>query len=223
MEFLHHAVDIFLHLDKHLTDIVQSYGTLTYGILFGVIFCETGLVVTPFLPGDSLLFAVGALTAAKVFPYPAVFAYVLLALAALMGDNSNYWIGRFFGPNVFGRLMNKKYLDRTHEFYERHGVLTLVIAQFVPIIRTFAPFVAGIGDMTYGKFLRFNFTGVFLWTTLFVWSGYFFGNLELVKRNFHYVILGIIVVSVIPIFIELAKQFFGPPAKAPSSKSSGKK
>ena len=139
--------------------------------------------------------------------------YLLLMAAALMGDNSNYWIGRVFGENVFGRFMNKKYLDRTHEFYEKHGVLTLVIAQFVPIIRTFAPFVAGVGDMTYGKFVRFNFMGVFLWATLFIWTGYFFSNLPFVKTNFHYVILGIIFVSVIPIFIEVIKQFRGKPAK----------
>jgi len=218
MEFLHWAMDFFLHLDKHLADIVQAYGGLTYGILFGVIFCETGLVVTPFLPGDSLLFAVGALTAANVMPLPIGWAYGLLAVAALLGDNSNYWIGRFFGPNVFGKFMNKKYLDRTHEFYEKHGVLTLVIAQFVPIIRTFAPFVAGVGDMTYGKFVKFNFIGVFLWSTLFIWSGYFFGNLEFVKKNFHYVILGIIVVSVLPIVWELWKSFITKPSRKTSNK-----
>jgi membrane-associated protein len=212
MEFLKNIIEIFLHLDKHLAEIAQNYGTMTYGILFLVIFCETGLVVTPFLPGDSLLFAVGALTGSKVLPYHVVFVYLLLTFAALLGDNCNYWIGRYFGPNVFGKFMNKKYLDRTHEFYEKHGVLTLVIAQFVPIIRTFAPFVAGIGDMTYGKFLRYNFLGVFLWATLFIWTGYFFGNLPFVKTNFHFVILGIILVSVIPIFIELVKQFRGKPA-----------
>jgi membrane-associated protein len=218
MEFLHWAIDFFLHLDKHLTDIVQAYGGLTYGILFGVIFCETGLVVTPFLPGDSLLFAVGALTAANVMPMPIGLAYGLLAIAALLGDNSNYWIGRFFGPNVFGRFMNKKYLDRTHEFYEKHGVLTLVIAQFVPIIRTFAPFVAGVGDMTYGKFVKFNFIGVFLWSTLFIWSGYFLGNLPFFKKNFHYVVLAIIVVSVMPILWELWKSFRAKPSAKPTQK-----
>src|ERR1035438_4914977 len=148
MDFLHWAADFFLHLDKHLADVVQSQGTLTYAILFGIIFCETGLVVTPFLPGDSLLFAVGALTASKVMPYPILIPYLLLTAAALLGDHCNYWIGRFFGPNVFGKFLNKKHMDRTHEFYERHGILTLVIAQFAPIIRTFAPFVAGVGNMT---------------------------------------------------------------------------
>src|SRR5579859_1935048 len=184
MGFLHQILDFFLHLDKHLTEIIQSYGTLTYGILFAIIFCETGLVVTPFLPGDSLLLAVGALSALPDSPLNVILSYLLLTSAALLGDNSNYWIGRFFGPNVFGKFVNQKHLQRTHEFYEKHGVLTLVIAQFVPIIRTFAPFVAGVGNMTYGRFVRYNLTGVLLWTTLFTFSGYFFGNLEPVKKNF---------------------------------------
>ena len=206
---MHEIADFFLHLDKHLGNIIQSYGTLTYAILFGIIFCETGLVVTPFLPGDSLLFAVGAFCARP--DYNQVmhvgFSYVLLTSAALLGDHTNYWIGRFFGPNVFGRFVNKRHLDRTHEFYEKHGVLTLVLAQFVPIIRTFAPFVAGVGDMTYAKFAKFNFIGVFSWTTLFIWSGYFFGNLEFVQKNFHYVILGIIAVSLLPIVIEFWRTY----------------
>lgn len=229
MEFLHHAVDFFLHLDKHLSEIAQSYGTAIYGLLFMVIFCETGLVVTPILPGDSLLFAVGALSAPVAPPNTPILTlnigltWLMLMAAALLGDNCNYWIGRYFGPNVFGRFMNKKYLDRTHEFYEKHGVLTLVIAQFVPIIRTFAPFVAGVGDMTYGKFLRFNFIGVFLWSTLFIWAGYLFGSLEFVKENFHYVVLGIIFVSVLPILYELYKQVIDPQGKASSPKSTGKK
>jgi len=217
MGFLHQILDFFLHLDKHLTEIIQSYGTLTYGILFAIIFCETGLVVTPFLPGDSLLFAVGALSALPDSPLNVILSYLLLTSAALLGDNSNYWIGRFFGPNVFGKFVNQKHLQRTHEFYEKHGVLTLVIAQFVPIIRTFAPFVAGVGNMTYGRFVRYNLTGVLLWTTLFTFSGYFFGNLEPVKKNFHYVILGIIVVSLMPIIIEVTKQCL------PSSSKSSKK
>jgi membrane-associated protein len=207
MDFIKHVIDFFLHLDKHLAEIVQSYGTFTYFILFAVIFCETGLVVTPILPGDSLLFAVGTLTATQVLTLNIVATYLLLMAAALLGDNCNYWIGRYFGPNVFGRFINKKYLDRTHEFYEKHGVLTLVIAQFVPIIRTFAPFVAGVGDMTYGRFLKYNFIGVFLWTTLFVWSGYFFGNLDFVKQNFHYVILAIILVSLMPMVYEFFKMW----------------
>ena len=207
MDFIKHVIDFFLHLDKHLSEIVQSYGTFTYFILFAVIFCETGLVVTPILPGDSLLFAVGTLTATQVLTLNIVATYLLLMAAALLGDNCNYWIGRYFGPNVFGRFINKKYLDRTHEFYEKHGVLTLVIAQFVPIIRTFAPFVAGVGDMTYVRFLKYNFIGVFLWTTLFIWSGYFFGNLDFVKQNFHYVILAIILVSLMPMVYEFFKMW----------------
>jgi membrane-associated protein len=205
MAFLHQAADFFLHLDKHLADVVQSYGTFTYALLFLIIFCETGLVVTPFLPGDSLFFTVGALTAAKVMPYPIAAPYLLLTGAALLGDHCNYWIGRFFGPNVFGRFVNKRHLDRTHEFYEKHGVLTLIVAQFAPIIRTFAPFVAGVGDMTYARFAAFNFAGVLSWATLFLWSGYLFGNIDAVKRNFHYVILGIVLVSLIPIGLELLK------------------
>lgn len=212
MDFLHQAADFFLHLDKHLGDFALAHGTSTYGVLFLIIFCETGLVVTPFLPGDSLLFTVGALTATKVMPYPIVLPYLFLTAAALLGDHCNYWIGRFFGPNVFGKFVNKKHLDRTHEFYEKHGVLTLVIAQFAPIIRTFAPFVAGVGDMTYPKFAVFNLIGVLSWTTLFTWSGYFFGNIEVVRRNFHYVILGIIVVSLTPIALELWKSFASPKA-----------
>ncbi len=222
MELLHHAVDFFLHLDKHLAEIAQSYGTTIYALLFMVIFCETGLVVTPILPGDSLLFAVGALTASQVLSLNIVLTWLMLMAAALLGDNCNYWIGRYFGPNVFGRFINQKYMDRTHEFYEKHGVLTLVIAQFVPIIRTFAPFVAGVGDMTYGKFLRFNFIGVFLWSTLFVWAGYWFGNMDFVKANFHYVILAIIFVSILPIIYELYKQVTTP-EKAPSPSKASKK
>jgi membrane-associated protein len=215
MDFLHQAVDFFLHLDKHLNDIFQNYGLWTYGIIFAIIFCETGLVITPFLPGDSLLFAVGALSAKGSLNV--VLAYILMTGAALLGDNTNYWIGRFLGENAFGKLMNKKHLDRTHEFYEKHGVLTLVIAQFVPIIRTFAPFVAGLGEMTYSRFVTFNLIGVLSWATLFLWSGYFFGGLDFVQKNFHYVVLGIILVSVTPIAIEVAKMAF---AKTPGTKKS---
>ncbi len=218
MDFLHQAVDFFLHLDRHLNDIFQNYGLWTYGILFAIIFCETGLVITPFLPGDSLLFAVGALSAKGSLNV--VLAYLIMTGAALLGDNTNYWIGRFLGENAFGKLMNKKHLDRTHEFYEKHGVLTLVIAQFVPIIRTFAPFVAGVGEMTYSRFVTFNLIGVLSWATLFLWSGYFFGGLDFVQRNFHYVVLGIILISVTPIAIELAKMAF---AKTPETKKTSAK
>jgi len=207
MDFLHQAIDFFLHLDKHLNEIFQNYGLWTYGIIFAIIFCETGLVITPFLPGDSLLFAVGALSAKGSLNV--VLAYLLMTSAALLGDNTNYWIGRFLGENAFGKLVNQKHLNRTHEFYEKHGVLALVIAQFVPIIRTFAPFVAGVGEMTYSRFVTFNLIGVLSWTTLFLWSGYLFGNLDFVQQNFHYVVLGIILVSITPIIIEVAKMAFG--------------
>jgi membrane-associated protein len=213
MDFLHQAIDFFLHLDKHLNEIFQNYGLWTYGIIFAIIFCETGLVITPFLPGDSLLFAVGALSAKGSLNV--VLAYLLMTGAALLGDNANYWIGRFLGENAFGKLVNKKHLNRTHEFYEKHGVLALVIAQFVPIIRTFAPFVAGVGEMTYSRFVTFNLIGVLSWATLFLWSGYLFGNLDFVQQNFHYVVLGIILVSITPIILEVAKMAF---AKTPEVK-----
>ncbi len=196
-------IDFFLHLDKHLEGIIHDYGTLTYAILFGIIFCETGLVVMPFLPGDSLLFAAGAFSARPDAVLQVGILYLLLTFAALLGDHCNYWVGRYFGPSIFGRFVNKKYLDRTHDFYEKHGVLTLVIAQFAPIIRTFAPFVAGVGDMTYPRFAKFNFVGVLSWTSLFIWGGYFFGNLEFVQKNFHVVILAIIAISLLPIASEL--------------------
>lgn len=222
MEFLHQFIDHVLHLNSYLPELIQTYGTLIYVILFAVIFCETGLVVTPILPGDSLLFTVGALSATSNLNLG--FSYLLLTAAALLGDHSNYWIGRFFGPNVFGKFVNRKYLDKTHEIYERHGVLTLILFQFAPIFRTFAPFVAGVGKMTYGKFFRYNLAGVLLWTTLCIFAGYFFGNLEVVKKNFELVLLGIVAVSLIPTGIHILKfliRRFG--QKAPSKKPVRKK
>ncbi len=179
-----------------------------------MIFCETGLVVTPILPGDSLLFTVGALCATAQLNIG--FSFLLLTAAALLGDHSNYWIGRFFGPNVFGKLINRKYLDKTHEIYERHGVQTLILFQFAPIFRTFAPFVAGVGKMTYGKFFKYNLTGVLLWTTICIFSGFFFGNLPVVQKNFELVILAIVAVSLIPSAVQVVKFFLGS-----SSKESG--
>jgi membrane-associated protein len=207
MDSLHAFLDHILHLNQYLPELVQTYGTYIYGVLFAVIFCETGLVVTPILPGDSLLFTVGALSATAQLNVG--FSWVLLTAAALMGDHSNYWIGRFFGPNVFGRFMNKKYLDKTHEIYEKHGVQTLVLFQFAPIFRTFAPFVAGVGKMTYGKFFRYNLTGVLLWTTICIFSGFFFGNLPWVNQHFEVVILGIVFVSLIPTFVQVARVLMG--------------
>lgn len=203
MEFIHHFFHIILHLNVYLPTFVDTYGIWIYAILFTVIFCETGLVVTPVLPGDSLLFTVGALCHAAKLNIG--FSWVLLTTAALMGDHSNYWIGRFFGPNVFGKFINRKYLDQTHQIYEKHGVLTLVIFQFAPIFRTFAPFVAGIGKMTYGRFFRFNLLGVLLWTCICIFSGYFFGNLKVVQDNFELVLVGIVGVSLIPAAVHFVK------------------
>jgi len=204
MEFIKDFIDVILHLDTHLVELVSRYGTFSYAILFAIIFCETGLVVTPFLPGDSLLFAVGALSAKDALNvYTVAF---LLMLAAIMGDSTNYWIGYFVGPKVFrsesSRWFNRAHLDRTNAFYEKYGVKTVIIARFMPIVRTFAPFVAGIGRMHYPRFLFFSVLGSFLWIGIFVAAGYLFGNIPVVKRNFTLVILAIIFVSILPALIE---------------------
>jgi membrane-associated protein len=199
-------IDIFLHLDEHLNDIFMQYGTWTYAILFLIIFCETGLVVTPFLPGDSLLFAVGALAAGGGLDIGVLFA--LLSVAAILGDTVNYWIGNYIGPRAFSgnvRFLKKEYLERTHRFYEKHGGKTIIFARFMPIIRTFAPFVAGVGSMTYGRFFTYNIVGGIVWVAGFLFAGYFFGNIPAVKHNFTLVILGIIAVSIIPPIIEVLK------------------
>jgi membrane-associated protein len=212
LEFIQYLVDLFLHLDKHLHEIIIQYGTLTYVILFGVIFAETGLVFTPFLPGDSLLFAAG--TFAAIGSLNVHLLFLLLTIAAILGDTVNYWIGNYFGPKVFEkkiRFLKKEHLEKTHQFYEKHGGKTIIIARFIPIIRTFAPFVAGVGAMTYSKFILFNIVGGVLWCALFVYGGYFFGNLPVVKNNFSIVIVVIIFISILPGIIEfirhkLAKQ-----------------
>jgi len=201
-------LDIFLHLDKHLNDVIQSYGVWTYLILFVIVFCETGLVVTPFLPGDSLLFAAGALAASGP-PLRPGWLFVLLSVAAVAGDTVNYWIGHLFGEALtrrYPRVVKKEHLERTHAFFEKYGGETIIIARFVPIVRTFAPFVAGIGNMTYLKFISYNVIGGLLWPALFIYGGYFFGNLPLVKNNFSVVILVIIVLSVLPGVIEYLRQ-----------------
>ena len=204
MELIKYLVDFILHLDKHLVDLVASYGVGTYAILFLIIFCETGLVVTPFLPGDSLIFAVGALSAKGALNFGLV--TVLMIIAAILGDTLNYWIGYRVGPKVFtresSRWLNRQHLERTHQFYERYGGKTIIIARFVPIIRTFAPFVAGIGRMAYGQFLLYNIVGGVLWIILFMAAGYLFGNIPVVHRNFTLVIFGIIIVSILPGVIE---------------------
>lgn len=202
-------IDLFLHLDEHLKTVVETYGVWVYLILFLVIFCETGLVVTPFLPGDSLLFAAGALAATAAMRVDLLI--VLLIIAAIAGDTVNYWIGNYMGPRAFNgniRFLRKDYLDRTHAFYEKHGGKAIVLARFVPIIRTFAPFVAGVGTMNYSRFIFYNVTGGIIWVVLFVMAGYFFGNIPAVEENFTLVILGIIFVSLLPMVFEVVKTRF---------------
>jgi membrane-associated protein len=200
--------DLLLHLDKHLADLTASYGTWTYAILFVVVFCETGLVVTPLLPGDSLLFAAGAICSLGSLNVGVL--WLLLVVAAIAGDSANYQIGYYLGPKVLrgehSRLFNKKHLDRTHAFFEKYGGATIIIARFVPIVRTFAPFVAGVGAMTYRRFLAYNVIGGVAWVSGFLFAGYWFGNIPWVKANFSSVILAIIVVSVLPMVYEYVRQ-----------------
>jgi len=210
LDLIKFLIDLFLHLDKHLSTIIQSYGTWTYALLFLVIFMETGFVITPFLPGDSLLFAAGTFASPALgSPLSIWVIWALLWLAAVGGDTVNYWIGHAIGPRAFSgdiRFLKKQYLDRTHAFYERHGGKTIILARFVPIIRTFAPFVAGVGEMSYGKFISYNIIGGTLWVTLFTWGGYFFGTLPFVQKNFSLVVLAIIVISVMPAVVEVIKE-----------------
>lgn len=199
-------MDFFLHIDKNLAVITAQYGMLTYGILFIVIFMETGFVVTPFLPGDSLLFAAGALAAMGSFEI--LILYGLMLLAAVAGDTANYWMGSLLGREVFdgrSKLFKKAHLDQAEKFYEKHGGKAIVLARFVPIVRTFAPFVAGVSKMHYGKFISYNVIGGFAWVSLFIFSGFWFGNIPFVKDNFHYVVLVIILISVVPIILEVMK------------------
>lgn len=207
MGFLQDILEFIIHLDRHLFDLCTQYGAWVYAILFVIIFCETGLVVTPFLPGDSLLFAVGSLAAINALDLPT--SMVLLTAAAVLGDTANYWIGDYVGPKVFhqehSRLLNKEYLVRTHRFYEKHGGKTIIIARFLPIIRTFAPFVAGIGSMTYRRFLLFNVIGGALWVSLFIPAGYFFGSVPLVKNNFSVVIIALVLIPGIPAAVEVIR------------------
>ncbi len=209
MELIHYLVDVFLHLDTHLNDLAVSLGPLLYILLFLIVFAETGLVVTPFLPGDSLLFAIGALAAIDGSPIHVGFAVALLAVAAVLGDAVNYAIGYRIGPRVFtsetSRLLNKEHLVRTQRFYEKYGGKTIILARFMPIVRTFAPFVAGIGRMRYAQFAAYNVVGGTVWVTAFTLAGYFFGNVPVVKRNFHFVIVAIIVISIIPPVVEFLR------------------
>lgn len=204
MDIIINFIDFFIHLDKYLPVIIQSFGIWSYVVVFLVIFCETGLIVTPILPGDSLLFALGSFAALGALNIELL--VILLCLAAVAGDTVNYTIGHFIGPRVFhyedNRFFKKEYLLKTHRFYEKHGGKTIIIARFMPIIRTFAPFVAGIGAMTYPKFILYNVIGGVAWVGLFLLGGYFFGNIPSVKNNFTMVIIAIIILSVLPGFIE---------------------
>jgi len=200
-------IDLFLHLDDHLNTLVQTCGSWTYLVLFLIVFCETGLVFTPFLPGDSLLFAVGAMAAVGYLDIQGVL--ILLCAAAVLGDSANYWIGHALAPRVFQHqkipFLKQEYLERTEKFFEKYGGKTIIIARFVPIIRTFAPFLAGVGAMRYRRFLLYNVVGGLLWVFLLTLAGYYFGALEFVKENFSLVILGIIVVSILPGAIEFLR------------------
>ncbi|MBI5744174.1 MAG: DedA family protein [Elusimicrobia bacterium] len=214
MDILGHIIDglvyafqVFLHLDKTLGAVIQDYGAWTYLILFLIIFCETGLVVTPILPGDSLLFAVGTFAAMQYLDIYKL--WPLLVLAAILGDNVNYAVGNYIGPKVFhyenSRIFKKEYLAKTHDFYEKYGGKAIILCKYVPIIRTFAPFVAGVGAMTYPRFLMFNVIGGFTWVTLITFAGYFFGNIPVIRNNFSFVVLAIIVISVLPAVLEYVK------------------
>jgi membrane-associated protein len=209
LEWFQHIVDLFLHLDRHLAELAQALGPWLYFLLFAIVFCETGLVVTPFLPGDSLLFAVGALASIPESGLSIWLIGALLIVAAILGDAVNYAVGAYIGPRVFSseesRWLNKRHLQRTHEFYEKYGGKTIILARFVPIVRTFAPFVAGVGSMTYARFAVYNVTGAVVWVVSFLLAGYFFGQLPIVKQYFHLVIVGIIVVSVIPVVVEFIR------------------
>jgi len=208
MEIVINFIDFFIHLDRYLNLLISNFGVWTYVIIFLIIFCETGLVVTPVLPGDSLLFGLGAFAAADALKLE--WLLLTLSTAAVAGDTVNYAIGKFVGPHVFhqekSRFFKKEYLDRTHRFYERYGGKTIIVARFVPIVRTFAPFVAGIGSMTYSRFLAYNVIGGLAWVALFILGGYYFGNLSLVKENFTLVILAIIVVSIMPGIVEFVRR-----------------
>jgi membrane-associated protein len=200
VELLGTLVDLALNLDRHLVWVVENYGTWIYLILFLIIFCETGLVVTPFLPGDSLLFVAGALAATGSMDVHGLFA--VLAAASFLGDNTNYWIGRYAGPRVFIRrdswMLNPLHLERTRRFYEKYGAQTIVIARFMPIVRTFAPFVAGVGRMNYGRFVFYSFSGSVLWISSLTYAGYYFGNVPIVKQNLTLVIVAIVILSILP-------------------------
>jgi membrane-associated protein len=215
-------IHFVLHMDKELPLIVQSIGIWSYLALFGVIFIETGVVIMPFLPGDSLLFAAGAVAAQSHSGLSIILLHIFMAIAAILGDTANYWIGHFIGPKVFttrSRWLKKEHLDRTQAFYQKHGGKTIFLARFVPIIRTFAPFVAGIGKMRYGYFISYNVFGGIIWTGLFLWTGFFFGSQTFIKNNFSLVILAIIFISLIPVVVEYLRGRGSKPPQKPDSQA----
>lgn len=211
VDFVKTVIDFILHIDRHLAEIIQQYGVWTYAVLFLIIFAETGLVVTPFLPGDSLLFAAGAFCAKPETGLNVHLMALLLFIAAVIGDTLNYWIGAKIGPAVFKRedsvFLRRKHLDRAHAFFEKYGGRAIILARFVPIVRTFVPFVAGVGQMTYSRFLAFNVVGGFIWIYFFVYAGFWFGNRPFVQQNFKLVIVAIIILSVLPIVFEFVREW----------------
>ena len=206
MEIIKTLIDFILHIDEHLSFIVNQYGVLSYAVLFLIIFMETGFVITPFLPGDSLLFAAGAIAATSEINI--FLLWIILFVAAFLGDTVNYWIGHYLGPKVFekdSKFLKKEHLIKAQVFYDKHGGAAIVLARFVPIVRTFAPFVAGIARMTYPHFIMYNIIGGLLWVSIFTFAGYFFGNLPFVQENFHYVVVVIVLLSLVPIIFEWYK------------------
>lgn len=220
MEILKSFVDIMLHLDVHLSEFVSQYGMFTYAILFLVIFAETGFVVTPFLPGDSLLFAAGAIASFGSLNIGVM--VLLLIVAAILGDTANYWIGHFLGKKIVDnphiKFINQEHIDKTEQFYKKHGAKTIILARFVPIVRTFAPFVAGVGSMHYSTFITYNVVGGVLWVSLFTLLGYFFGNMPFIKHNFHYAVFAIIGLSIIPMIYEFIQAKLHPDVPGVSTK-----
>ncbi|GGH41241.1 DedA family protein [Dyadobacter endophyticus] len=218
MEFLTQFIDFFLHLDKHLFNIVEQYGTLTYVILFLIVFTETGLVIMPLLPGDSLLFAAGAIAANETTGLNVWLIIIILIIAALLGDNVNYFMGKTFGGQIKKRekilFLKREYLEKTEAFYEKHGGSTVIMARFIPIVRTVAPFVAGAGSMNYSRYIVFCIVGALLWVPTLTLLGYFFGNMEIVKKNFELVIFGIIGISILPMIFSYLKSRFAKPSAA---------
>ncbi|MBF0575409.1 DedA family protein [Dysgonomonas sp. GY617] len=211
MEFIHFIIDFILHIDRHLLELVENYGVWVYAILFLIVFCETGLVVTPFLPGDSLLFVAGALAASNVTgDFNIIILNIILIAAAILGDGVNYTIGRFFGEKLFSnpdsKIFKQSYLEKTHQFYERHGGKTIILARFVPIVRTFAPFVAGMGHMGYKHFAAYNVIGGVIWVVLFTLLGYFVGTIDWVQQNLKLLMVAIIFLSIVPAIVEVIRE-----------------